>query len=199
MVTSQLHYGLLDHGPLNHGPPHALHQDARRRQRLHLRRLLRRSRCPPIPPRSPARISDRHFGVGGDGLILICPADGADAEMRMFNADGSYAEMCGNGIRCVAKYVYDHGIARRNPLRIESAGRIYTLAADARRRQASTRVRVDMGEPILTPAEIPTTFARPRAGGTRRSTCRSTVGGRDAPRHLRLDGQPALRDVRRRS
>ena len=55
-------------------------------------------------------MSDRRFGVGGDGLILICPTDRADAEMRMFNADGSPAEMCGNGIRCVAKYVYDHGI-----------------------------------------------------------------------------------------
>ena len=67
------------------------------------------------PPRDPAGlarvISDRHFGVGGDGLILICPSERADARMRMFNADGSEAEMCGNGVRCVAKYVYDHGIA----------------------------------------------------------------------------------------
>ncbi len=71
----------------------------------------------PIPPR-PAelarRISDRHFGVGSDGLILICPSRQADAQMRMFNADGSEAEMCGNGIRCVAKYLYDHGVCRKN-------------------------------------------------------------------------------------
>ena len=59
-------------------------------------------------------ISNRHFGVGGDGLILICPSERGDARMRMFNADGSEAEMCGNGLRCVAKYVYDHGIARKD-------------------------------------------------------------------------------------
>src|SRR6187431_2939924 len=76
---------------------------------------------PPTNVEALARaVSDRHFGVGADGLILICPADGADAEMRMYNADGSYSEMCGNGIRCVAKYVYDHGIARRDTLRILS-------------------------------------------------------------------------------
>jgi diaminopimelate epimerase len=102
-------------------------------------------------------ISDRHFGVGGDGLILICPAEGADAEMRMYNADGSYSEMCGNGIRCVAKYVYDHGIVQRDVLRITSGGRLYELQltiADGK----VERVRVDMGEPILTAAEIPTTL-----------------------------------------
>jgi len=59
------------------------------------------------------RISDRHFGVGSDGLILICPSDKADARMRMFNADGSEAEMCGNGVRCVAKFIHDHGITRK--------------------------------------------------------------------------------------
>ena len=71
------------------------------------------SRCRTNIPELARRMSDRRFGVGGDGLILICPSERADAEMRMFNADGSYAEMCGNGIRCVAKYVYDHGICRR--------------------------------------------------------------------------------------
>ena len=70
------------------------------------------SRCPTIRPRLARQIADRHFGVGGDGLILICPSTVADARMRMFNADGSESEMCGNGIRCVAKYVYDHAIAR---------------------------------------------------------------------------------------
>jgi diaminopimelate epimerase len=102
-------------------------------------------------------ISDRHFGVGGDGLILICPAEGADAEMRMYNADGSYSEMCGNGIRCVAKYVYDHGIARRDVLRITSGGRLYELQLTIAGGKVE-RVRVDMGEPILTAAEIPTTL-----------------------------------------
>jgi diaminopimelate epimerase len=112
------------------------------------------------------RISDRRFGVGGDGLILICPSERADAEMRMFNADGSAAEMCGNGIRCVAKYVYDHGICRQNRLRIESAGNVRELElgiADGR----VDRVRVDMGEPVLTPADIPTTL---------RSTANSAEG-----------------------
>ncbi len=66
---------------------------------------------PADPPALAKKIADRHFGVGGDGLILICPSDKADARMRMFNADGSEAEMCGNGVRCVAKYVHDHGIA----------------------------------------------------------------------------------------
>ena len=77
----------------------------------------------PIPPQPDAlarKISDRHFGVGSDGLILICKSQQADARMRMFNADGSESEMCGNGIRCVAKYVYDHGICRKETLPIET-------------------------------------------------------------------------------
>ena len=76
------------------------------------------------PPRDPAglsrAVSDRHFGVGSDGLILICPSERADVRMRMFNADGSEAEMCGNGVRCVAKYVHDHGIAVKPRLAIET-------------------------------------------------------------------------------
>jgi len=103
------------------------------------------------------KISDRHFGVGGDGLILICPSERADAEMRMFNADGSAAEMCGNGIRCVAKYLYDHGICRSNPLRIESAGRVLSLELTVRGGLVEL-VRVDMGEPILNGPQIPTTL-----------------------------------------
>jgi len=107
------------------------------------------------------RISDRRFGVGGDGLILICRSERADAEMRMYNADGSYSEMCGNGIRCVAKYVYDHGLSPRNPLTIESGGRIYSLELNVAGGSVAT-VRVDMGEPILTPAAIPTNLRSPR-------------------------------------
>jgi diaminopimelate epimerase len=106
------------------------------------------------------RIADRRFGVGGDGLILICPSERADAEMRMFNADGSYSEMCGNGIRCVAKYVYDHGVSRRNPLQIESGGQLFTLELTLSRGSVAS-VRVDMGEPILTPERIPTTLRSP--------------------------------------
>src|SRR5208337_1936359 len=84
----------------------------------------------PIPPHPDAlarEISDRHFGVGSDGLILICKSQQADARMRMFNADGSESEMCGNGVRCVAKYVYDHGIAPKRTLTIETGRGILAL------------------------------------------------------------------------
>ncbi len=113
----------------------------------------------PVDPAEVARrIADRHFGVGGDGMILICPSKTADAQMRMFNADGSESEMCGNGIRCVAKYVYDHGIRQADRLKIETLRGILSLdleVADGRVR----RVRVDMGEPILQAEEIPTTLS----------------------------------------
>src|SRR5437870_10559944 len=103
------------------------------------------------------KISDRHFGVGADGLILICPSDKADARMRMFNADGSESEMCGNGIRCVAKYVYDHGLVRKPTLKIETGRGV--LALDLEGSGGLVRqVRVDMGEPILEAARIPTTL-----------------------------------------
>jgi diaminopimelate epimerase len=99
-------------------------------------------------------VADRHFGVGGDGLILICPSDVADARMRMFNADGSESEMCGNGIRCVAKYVYDHGICQRPTLTIETGAGVLTLDVEVID-DLVERVRVDMGRPILEPAKIP--------------------------------------------
>src|SRR5688500_6700595 len=102
-------------------------------------------------------ISDRHFGVGADGLILICPSERADARMRMFNADGSEAEMCGNGIRCVAKYVYDHGIARKPRLAIETGRGVLTVDLEVKNDTVS-RARVNMGEPILEAAKIPTTL-----------------------------------------
>jgi diaminopimelate epimerase len=114
----------------------------------------------PIPQNIPEltrRISDRHFGVGGDGLILICPSEHADAEMRMFNADGSASEMCGNGIRCVAKYIYDHNICNQETLRIKSGQQLLTLDLYLSHGQVD-RVRVDMGEPILKPEDIPTTL-----------------------------------------
>jgi diaminopimelate epimerase len=102
-------------------------------------------------------ISDRHCGVGSDGLILICPSDKADARMRMFNADGSEAEMCGNGIRCVAKFLHDHGLVRKTTLAVETGRGVLTL--DVQVQGGSVRqVRVDMGEPILEAARIPTTL-----------------------------------------
>ena len=110
-------------------------------------------------PEDPAalarRVSDRHFGVGGDGLILICPSTVADARMRMFNADGSESEMCGNGVRCVAKYVYDHGVCRKEALRIETGNGVLDLELEIENRRVC-RVRVDMGQPILEPSRIPT-------------------------------------------
>jgi diaminopimelate epimerase len=111
-------------------------------------------------PKDPAglarRIADRHFGVGGDGLILICPSDsGADARMRMFNADGSESEMCGNGLRCVAKYVYDHGIKREQSLRIQTGRGILAVELELKGGKVD-RVRVNMGQPILEGAKIPT-------------------------------------------
>jgi diaminopimelate epimerase len=112
-------------------------------------------------PRDPARlsqaVSDRHFGVGSDGLILICPSDKADARMRMFNADGSEAEMCGNGVRCVAKYVYDHGLVRKTTMSVETARGILRLDLEVDH-GCTHRVRVDMGEPILRASSIPCTL-----------------------------------------
>jgi diaminopimelate epimerase len=113
-----------------------------------------REPVPDDPPELARRIADRHFGVGGDGLILICPSAKAAARMRMFNADGSEAEMCGNGVRCVAKYVFDHGIARENPLKIETGAGVLSLQLETNNGRVE-RARVDMGEPILEAARIP--------------------------------------------
>jgi diaminopimelate epimerase len=103
------------------------------------------------------RVSHRHFGIGGDGLILICPSQLGDARMRMFNADGSEAEMCGNGVRCLAKYVYDHGLSRKETLKVETGAGLLTLDLEVVAGRVG-RVRVDMGEPILEPEQIPTTL-----------------------------------------
>jgi diaminopimelate epimerase len=113
-------------------------------------------------PHDPAglsrKISDRHFGVGSDGLILIGPSTRADARMRMFNADGSEAEMCGNGIRCVAKYLYDHGLVRKTALSIETGRGVLRLELEVQG-GAVHQATVDMGEPILEARRIPTTLA----------------------------------------
>jgi len=101
------------------------------------------------------RISDRHFGVGGDGLILILPSGQADVRMRIFNADGSEAEMCGNGIRCLAKYVHDRGLAEANPLRVETAAGTKTIELELDAAGKVAAATVDMGEPILPAAEVP--------------------------------------------
>jgi len=100
-------------------------------------------------------VSDRHFGVGSDGLILICPCDNADIRMRMFNADGSEAEMCGNGIRCLAKYTVDHGISASKPLDVETGNGIRTIDYEVDQNGKMVSATVNMGEPILAPADIP--------------------------------------------
>ncbi|OHB72191.1 MAG: diaminopimelate epimerase [Planctomycetes bacterium RBG_16_41_13] len=100
------------------------------------------------------KISDRHFGVGSDGLILILPSEIADCKMRIFNADGSEAQMCGNGIRCVAKYVYDHALVRKNPLTVETLAGIKTIELYTKNESVCS-ARVNMGRPKLMRPEIP--------------------------------------------
>ena len=103
-------------------------------------------------------VSDRHFGVGGDGLVLIVPSERADARMVMYNADGSEAEMCGNAVRCVAKFAYDHCIVVKEELTIETGRGVLALQCSVTDGKVD-RVRVNMDEPILASSEIPTTLA----------------------------------------
>ncbi len=103
-------------------------------------------------------ISDRHFGIGGDGVIFINPSLEADFEMEMYNADGSRAEMCGNGIRCVAKYVYDKGLTDKTDISVISCGQIKYLQLFLKEGRVDT-VRVNMGAPELRPERIPVTVA----------------------------------------
>lgn len=99
-------------------------------------------------------ISDRHFGIGSDGLILICQSEVADFKMKMFNSDGSQAEMCGNGIRCVGKFVWDKGLTNKTTVTIETLAGIKTLILNVEEGEVKS-IKVDMGEPILEPQKIP--------------------------------------------
>ena len=99
-------------------------------------------------------LSDRHFGIGSDGLILIKKSDKADFFMEMYNADGSQGQMCGNGIRCVGKFVYDKGLTKKETITVETLAGIKTLVMTAKNGKIET-ARVDMGEPILEPEKIP--------------------------------------------
>lgn len=119
------------------------------------------------------RMADRRFGVGGDGLILIRPSEIADARMQMFNADGSEAEMCGNGIRCVAKYVFDHGWVSKERMVIETGNGPLEIDVEVEGGKVQ-RVKVDMGEPILEAEKIPT-----RLSGSPVVNQTISAGGRD--------------------
>lgn len=101
------------------------------------------------------RLSDRHFGIGGDGVIFINQGTNAEFEMEMYNADGSRAQMCGNGIRCVAKYVYDYGLTDRTNITIESFGSVKYLELTLGKDDKVERVRVNMGAPILEAEDVP--------------------------------------------
>lgn len=128
----------------------------------------------PEPEALAIRLSDRHFGVGGDGIILICPSRRADAEMRMFNADGSQGRMCGNGIRCVGKYLYDHGlVGDRRELLVDTLSGVKGLHLNVVDGAVET-VRVDMGPAVLTPQAIPV-----RLKGDRVVDAPLSIGGRD--------------------
>lgn len=107
------------------------------------------------PPALSREISDRHFGIGSDGLVLICPSDVADCRMRMFNPDGSESEMCGNAIRCVAKYVYDRNIVHRKTITVETLAGIKTIVVNTDENDIARTLTVDMGAPVTEASEIP--------------------------------------------
>ena len=106
------------------------------------------------PAAAAVKLSDRHFGIGGDGVVLICPSEIADAKMRMFNADGSEGKMCGNAIRCVGKYLYDSGRTDKRTLKIETLSGVRTLFLNVEGGKVKS-ARVDMGTPEFRPEHIP--------------------------------------------
>ncbi|MBD5300746.1 MAG: diaminopimelate epimerase [Bacteroides sp.] len=106
-------------------------------------------------PELSIEMSDRHFGVGGDGIVLICPSEVADFRMRMFNNDGSEARMCGNASRCIARYVHDHGLTDRNPISLETLSGIKVLSLNMNGDGEVVSVTVDMGQPELTASAVP--------------------------------------------
>ena len=109
------------------------------------------------------RVSHRHFGIGADGLILIKPSPGMDAEMEMYNADGSLSEMCGNGLRCVAKYVHDTYASGKNDFRFLTGAGLRTASISSRDAEGhAERIQLDMGVPVFRGLDIPTTFDEPQ-------------------------------------
>jgi len=135
------------------------------------------------------RIADRHFGVGGDGLILILPSQAGDVRMRMFNADGSESAMCGNGVRCVAKFAYDHGLARVNPIRVETGAGVRTIQLALGDDGLVCSATVDMGEPILEPERIPVDVSDVRRVVDAGLPAANMIGGMGTPL---IDGTQAV-------
>ena len=124
------------------------------------------------PEETARAVSDRHTGIGSDGLILICPSETADFQMVMYNADGSRAQMCGNGIRCVGKYVYDRGLTDKTEITVETLAGVRTLQLHTEGGRVSA-VTVDMGQPVLQPDRIPVL-----AGGSTAVNLPLEAGGR---------------------
>ena len=124
------------------------------------------------PEETARAVSDRHTGIGSDGLILICPSETADFQMVIYNADGSRAQMCGNGIRCVGKYVYDRGLTDKTEITVETLGGVRTLQLHTEGGRVSA-VTVDMGQPVLQPDRIPVL-----AGGSAAVNLPLEAGGR---------------------
>lgn len=109
------------------------------------------------PEKMAVKLSDRHFSIGGDGIVLICPSEVADAKMRMFNIDGSEGKMCGNAIRCVAKFLFEKNICKKDKISVETLSGIKYLELDIKNDEVVS-VKVDMGKAILNPREIPANF-----------------------------------------
>lgn len=128
----------------------------------------------PDPEKLSVKLSDRHFGIGGDGIILLCPSKIADCRMRMFNADGSEGKMCGNGVRCVGKLAHDLGYVKGNTCRIETLSGVKTLEFTLDNSGKVASARVDMGAAILSGDKIPSTFT-----GEKVVNAPLTVGGEE--------------------
>ena len=140
------------------------------------------------------RVSDRHFGIGADGLILALPSTKADLRMRIFNADGSEAEMCGNGIRCLARYAVEEGMvpADAESITVETGAGVLTLEL-RRANGIVAAVRVDMGAPNFEPSSLPANVEGPGPA----IDVPVTVDGVDSEAHAREHGQPARHPLRR--
>ena len=133
---------------------------------------------PVDPAKLSIRLSDRRFGIGGDGLILLCPSQSADARMEMYNADGSRGDMCGNGIRCLARMAFERGLVRANPMVVETDAGLKTVALHLEGRRVVSAT-VDMGEPILD-GRIRNSSRRSRAASSG-CGCGSAVRARPGP------------------